>query len=175
MNIAAPTAADADELLAFELLNRRYFEKWINYRPADYYTPEGVARAIAAARHEADNDIAYQHLVRVDGQMVARVNLTAIKRPHARSASLGYRVGEASVGRGIAKQAVRLVMQRAFTELDLWRLEATARPENLASAKVLLSNGFVQFGHSRRSFQRADTWYDLLHFEAHAQPDTSTR
>lgn len=170
MHIAAPTPADAEELLAFELLNRRYFESWINYRPADYYTPDGVARAIAAAQQDADNDIGYQHLVRVDGKLVGRVNLTAVKRPHSRSASLGYRVGEAHVGRGIAKQAVRLVMQRAFTELDLWRLDATARPENLASAKVLLSNGFVQYGHSRRSFQLGGTWYDMLHFEVHAPP-----
>ncbi len=169
MYITAPTPADADELLAFELRNRRYFESWINHRAPDYYSPDGIARAIVSAQHDADNDVAYQHLVRVDGILVARVNLTAIQRPHAQSASLGYRVGESSTGRGIAKQAVGLVLQRAFTELDLWRIEATARPENAASAKVLLSNGFVQFGHSRRCFQLADTWYDLLLFEAHAQ------
>ena len=175
MHITAPTPADADELLAFELLNRRYFESWINHRPPDYYSLEGVARAIMVAQQEAEADVGYQHLVRVDGKLVARVNLTGIKRPHALSASLGYRVGESSTGRGIAKQAVGLVLQRAFSELDLWRVEATARPENAASAKVLVSNGFVQFGHSRRCFQLADRWYDLLHFEAHAQYRTSAQ
>ncbi len=173
MHIAAPTPADADELLAFELQNRRYFESWINHRAPDYYSPEGIARAIAAAQRDAANDVAYQHLVRDDGKLVARVNLTSVQRLHSRSASLGYRVAESCTGRGIAKQAVGLVLQRAFVDLDLWRVEATARPENAASAKVLLSNGFVQFGHSRRCFQLADTWYDLLHFEAHAQADTT--
>jgi ribosomal-protein-alanine N-acetyltransferase len=55
----------------------------------------------------------------------------------------------------------------AFTEHRLHRLEATSRPENLGSIKVLQRNGFEQFGRARRSFQLLGKWYDLLCFERH--------
>jgi RimJ/RimL family protein N-acetyltransferase len=46
-------------------------------------------------------------------------------------------------------------------------IEADTRAENTASVRVLVRNGFVQFGHSKRSFQLKGTWYDRLHFERH--------
>jgi ribosomal-protein-alanine N-acetyltransferase len=50
----------------------------------------------------------------------------------------------------------------------LKRIEADVRIDNAASIRVLVRNGFVQFGHSRRSFEVGGTWYDRLHFECHA-------
>jgi ribosomal-protein-alanine N-acetyltransferase len=175
LTLSALDLSDHDELQAFELRNRRFFETWINARPASYYAPDGVARAIRAAQLDAEQDLAYQYLVRENGQLVGRVNLTQVHRPNYRSASLGYRVGESHNGRGIAKEAVRLALLQAFDRLALWRVEATSRPENLASVKVLSANGFAQFGHSRRCFQLGETWFDLLHFEAHADTAAARR
>jgi [ribosomal protein S5]-alanine N-acetyltransferase len=168
LTLSAVCAADLDELTAFELGNRDFFESWINARPPEYYAPGGVAASIQLAQQDADQDRAYQYLVREAGVLVARVNLTQIKRQHYRSASLGYRVGAGHNGRGIAKEAVRLTLLQAFSVLSLWRVEATCRPENPASIKVLAANGFVQFGHARKCFHLGDAWFDLLHFEAHA-------
>lgn len=161
--------SDLDELRDFELRNRGFFETWINARPKDYYSPEGVAKAIEAGRRDAEQDLGYQYLLREDGVLAARVNLTQVRREHFHCASLGYRVGERHNGRGLAKEAVRLVKQRAFSELALRRLEATSRMENPASVRVLMANGFVQFGHAKRCIQLGDAWFDLLHFEAHAE------
>ncbi|MFZ6750216.1 GNAT family N-acetyltransferase [Undibacterium sp. Ren11W] len=169
LTIQPPTLADIEALYAFELSNRSYFETWINARPADYYSLSGVAQAIESAQHDAAKDLAYQFLVRENGVLLARVNLTQVKRPHLQQAALGYRVGQEHQGRGVAKGAVRLALQQAFSELGLWRVEATSRPENPASVKVLLANGFTQFGHAKRCFQLGTCWYDLLHFEAHAE------
>nr|WP_316641855.1 GNAT family protein [uncultured Roseateles sp.] len=166
----SPVAAtDLDELTAFEFRNRDFFESWINARPSAYYAPGGVEAAIAAALQDAQRDLAYQYLLREDGVLVARVNLTQVKRAHYHCASLGYRVGADHNGRGIAKAAVRLATEQAFSALSLHRIEATCRPENPASIQVLAANGFVEFGHSRRCFQLGASWFDLLHFEAHAQ------
>lgn len=162
--------ADLDDLHDFEQRNRAFFETWINARPEDYYSLDGVARAIDAACGDAEQDRGYQFLLREDGVLAARVNLSQVRRAHFHSAWLGYRVGEHHQGRGLAKAAVRLAMRQAFAELALWRLEATSRIENPASIQVLTANGFVQFGHARRCFQLGQAWFDLLHFEAHAEP-----
>lgn len=169
LSLSPPTLLDLDELLAFEITNRSFFEAYINARPTDYYSREGVAAAIEAAILDASKDKAYQLLARNDhGTLVGRVNLTNVRRDHFHSAELGYRVAEAENGKGFAKAAVRLALAMAFSQLRLLRVEATARAENSGSTKVLQQNGFTQFGRSTRSFHLHNVWYDLLHFEKHA-------
>lgn len=168
ISIAPVAPSDHDELLAFELRNRRFFETWVNPRPPSYYSPDGVSKALRAAQLDAEQDRGYQYLVRERNLLVGRINLTQILRLGYQSASLGYRIGENHNGRGIAQAAVKLALAEAFGRLGLWRIEATCRPENPASRRVLEASGFRQFGHARRCFQLGDQWFDLLHFEAHA-------
>ena len=166
--LSAPTAQDEPDLAAFEFRNRAFFESHINARPAAFYAHGGVARAIATAGLEAAQDTAYQFLARNEaGELVARVNLSRVRRQHFHSAELGYRVAEAHCGRGYATEAVRLALEQAFCGLRLHRVEAAVRRGNTGSVKVLTRNGFVQYGHSSRSFCLAGTWHDVLHFERH--------
>ncbi|MGB9107918.1 MAG: GNAT family protein [Telluria sp.] len=169
--LAPPVHADLDALLAFELANRAFFEATINARPAAYYSREGVAQAIEAAIGDAANDRGYQFLVKSGaGALLGRVNLTGVKRQHYHCAVLGYRIARDACGRGLASEAVRQLLALAFARLDLVRIEAGARADNAGSIRVLERNGFVQFGHSRRSFELRGQWYDCLHFERHALP-----
>lgn len=171
LQLHLPSLADAEELLAFELENRAFFEAHINARPADYYSLDAVRAAIAAAQREAAEDKAYQHLLRDGtGRLVGRANLTRVRRAHFHSAELGYRVAQAACGQGHASRAVTLLLDKAFGELALQRLEATARPENLGSCRVLEKNGFLAFGRSSRSFELGGQWFDLKHYERRADP-----
>jgi len=159
-------ADDLPALLAFELANRAYFETHINARPAAFYSELGVHEAIASAVREACADKAYSYLIRDDEeQLIGRINLTRVRRAHYQSAELGYRIAESETGKGYAKEAVRLMLFQAAKAHELVRLEATARPENLGSTRVLLHNGFSQYGRSTQSFEMGGAWYDLAHFE----------
>jgi hypothetical protein len=60
---------------------------------------------------------------------------------------------------GVA-QAVTRAMQDAADDLGYQYM--------VNSARILLRNGFVQFGQSRRSFELHGVRYDRLHFECHA-------
>ena len=161
-------AADAAALLRFELEHRAYFERWVQARDPAFYSADGVAAAIAAAESAWAAGQGFQYLV-VDGQrIVGRVNLTQVRRAHFHCADLGYRIGEHDGGRGIASRAVAQCLEQAFGAHGLQRVEATARPMNLGSIRVLERNGFRQFGHSRRSFELGGQWFDRLLFERHA-------
>ncbi len=169
LHLTPPTLDVADELLRFETDNRTFFEARINSRPADYYSPEGVRAAITLAEREAAEDRGYQFLVRTGaGELVGRVNLASVRRTHFQMADLGYRMAESACGKGYASEAVRLVLGKAFGELGLVRVEANARVGNEGSVKVLLRNGFREFGRSTRSFELGGVWHDRLHFERHA-------
>jgi ribosomal-protein-alanine N-acetyltransferase len=173
LEIQCPTLADAEELLEFELENRCYFESWINARDGSYYNLSSVRDAIEMAQSDASTDKAYQFLVKCNGVIVGRVNLTGVTRPYFNKASLGYRIGERFGGNGYATKAVELVLEKARADLELWRIEATVRPENHGSARVLLHNGFVVYGTARRSMKLHGAWYDLDFFERHLAAYTS--
>jgi ribosomal-protein-alanine N-acetyltransferase len=169
LSLAAPTRADDVDLLAFETRNRSFFERSINARPPEYYSLEGVRKAISNADQDAQAATAFQYLVRDEGgNLVARVNLSRVRRAHFHCAEVGYRVDEAATGKGVAAEAVRQVVHLGFSEHKLHRLEATSRRENVGSVKVLERNGFKQFGTARRSVQLHGVWFDLLYFERHA-------
>lgn len=161
---------DASQLWAFETQHRAYFESWINARASDFYTPEGFDRALQTALQQQAAEQAFHYLIWQGGELAGRINLTQVRQAHFHSATLGYRIAPSHSGQGLASEAVRAVMQQAFHTHGLQRLEATARPENPASIRVLEKNGFQQFGHSRCSVMLHRQWFDLLYFEAHAQP-----
>ena len=169
VSLTPPDLSDTEQLLDFEVKNRHFFEASINARPPSYYSLDGVTQAIQASLDDAAGDRSYQFLLRSDtAEIIGRINLNEVKRAHFHSAVLGYRIAEASCGKGIASEAVRQVLELGFRQLGLKRIEANARVENVGSVRVLLRNGFVQFGHSRRSFELGGTWYDRLNFERHA-------
>jgi len=168
LSLSALCPDDKEDLERFEFANRGFFELHINARPPSFYEPGGIPKAIEAAQADAEADRAHQFLVRdSSGCLVARVNLTRVRREHFHCAELGYRVAESHTGKGYAGEAVRLVLKQAFGPLGLHRVEAVVSIENIASAKVLLRNNFVQFGRSSRSFHLAGQWHDALHFERH--------
>jgi ribosomal-protein-alanine N-acetyltransferase len=128
-----------------------------------------VSLAVSQSMADAFADTGYQYLVMDEAnRIVGRVNLSVVKRAHYHSAVLGYRIGQAACGKGYASEAVRQVLEIAFGKLRLARIEADCRIDNVASSRVLTRNGFVQFGHSRRSFELGGVWHDRLHFERHA-------
>lgn len=160
---------DAEALLQFEVDNRAYFEHWINAREISYYNIGSVRNAIEEAQSDTESDKAYQFLVKCDGAIVGRVNLVGVTRPYFNKAALGYRIGEHFAGHGYASEAVKLVLEMARLDLGLSRIEATVRPENRASARVLERNGFVVYGIAKRSTHLHGVWYDLMHFERHLE------
>jgi len=80
------------------------------------------------------------------------------------SAWVGYWVGTHVAGGGVATAAVALVVEHAFAAAGLHRLEATVRPENTASLRVLGKLGFREEGLFRRYLDVAGSWRDHLCF-----------
>jgi ribosomal-protein-alanine N-acetyltransferase len=91
----------------------------------------------------------YQWLIELDGVPAGWVTLdvSAGDRRHGKGA-IGYTVGEAFRGKGVASAGVGLLVQIAFDPhgLNLERLEAVAAVDNLASRRVLEGNGFTHEG-----------------------------
>ena len=61
-------------------------------------------------------------------------------------AEIGYSLHRDWHGRGLASEALRLILRYLFDELGLRRIEADADPRNAASCRLLEKLGFVREG-----------------------------
>lgn len=79
-----------------------------------------------------------------EGKHIGNIKLGPI-HPHYSHADISYFIGDRSCwGKGYATQAVKLITEWAFSDLNLHKVQAGAFDENLGSIKVLQKAGFVQ-------------------------------
>jgi ribosomal-protein-alanine N-acetyltransferase len=91
--------------------------------------------------------------------VVGRINLTNIVRGVLASGSLGYWVDHAHLRRGLASALVDHACTRAL-EMGLHRVDASTLLHNVASQRVLLDNGFEQYGMAPKYLFIAGEWQD---------------
>jgi ribosomal-protein-alanine N-acetyltransferase len=151
---------DAPELAELVRVNRDFLAPWDPIRPDEYFTEDGQRRAIDDALRRYDQKLGVPYVILDDGQIVGRVTLSNIVYGPFQSCNLGYWVGAAHNGRGLATAAVRDIMEAAFSELGLHRIEAGTLLDNVASQRVLERNGFLRFGVAPGYLNIAGRWQD---------------
>lgn len=85
---------------------------------------------------------------------------------HRISAEIGYWLGVAAWGRGIATDAVKATTAYAFEELGLERVFAVANTRNKGSARVLEKSGYLLEGTMRRSAIKEGVLLDQFMYAA---------
>ncbi|MBZ2105252.1 MULTISPECIES: GNAT family N-acetyltransferase [Streptococcus] len=149
----------------FEKENRKYFERNLPPRPANYFDLEGFKEITRELLTEQTNRDVYMHLIRdLQGVMVGRINLSVLEN-NRKTAELGYRIGENVSNLGYASEAVKLVLEKAFTIYGLHRIIAGTATDNLASQRVLLKNGFIFSRVIENDLQIHNEWLHTAVFE----------
>lgn len=137
------TYADADDLYKFELENRSFFEETVPTRGDDFYKPEVFKIRHETLLEEQAEGISNFYLIK-DGNnsILGRINLVDIDVFH-KIAHLGYRVGHRDTGKGVAKKALKLLLE-TVVQRDIKQVKAMTTTNNIPSQKVLEKNGFKQ-------------------------------
>ena len=100
--------------------------------------------------------------IELDGVFCGQLTVGNIIRGALSSAWIGYWVDKAVGGRGVATAALALGLDHCYGPMGLHRVEATVRPENLASRAVLRHAGFREEGLLRRYLDVDGQWRDHL-------------
>ncbi|MBK8392347.1 MAG: GNAT family N-acetyltransferase [Saprospiraceae bacterium] len=103
------------------------------------YTPEAGRRFINFA---TSDDPIHIFAIDVDGEAVGGIGLHPQRDIMIKNAELGYWLGTAYHGRGIATAAVREMVNFGFKTYDITRIFARPFGSNIASQKVLEKVGF---------------------------------
>lgn len=131
--------------------------EWINNR--ELVILNGPFRPVGVAEHEAWFNSVQQRpdvvifAIRLleDDKLIGSCQLHSINRTH-RSAELQIRLGDASQhGKGYGTEAVRLLLEFAFKDLNLRRVYLHVFSTNLAAIRVYEKAGFVKEGVLRKA------------------------
>lgn len=137
---------DEEALLAFELINKEWFESFVEARDEDFFSEEGIKDHIDFYLSEHKAGRIYPMLLKNEqGGICGRANLYNINR-EKELGFIGYRIGEEFISQGLATYATKELIDVARDTLALSQLIATAATDNLASQRVLSKNGFKQVG-----------------------------
>lgn len=107
--------------------------------------------------------------ITVDGAFAGHVMVGNVVREPLLSAYVGYWCDSAVGGRGVTTAAVALVLDHCFGPARLHRVEATVRPENVASIAVLAKLGFRREGLLQRYLDVDGAWRDHYSFAVTAE------
>jgi ribosomal-protein-serine acetyltransferase len=136
-------AADAVALHGLVEANRAWLIPWMPWaRDATPATTEAfVAEALAAARDETG----FHFTLRRASERVGALGFHQIDRRN-RCAQLGYWLGAAACGHGLATRAAAALMAWAFDGLALERIELRIHPDNVRSRAVAERLGCLHAG-----------------------------
>lgn len=123
-------------------VDERWFDAYMNDR----------AHAIRCAVVEAERP----------EQILGLVSLTNIDWVH-RSAYFGIMIGrEENQGRGLGSFAVKAILNHAFRDMNLNRVELTVLADNQRARRLYEKAGFVQEGCFRQALFKEGSYRDLL-------------
>lgn len=98
--------------------------------------------------------------LRDGGAIAGVVTVDSIVRGRFQSATLSYAAFAPGAGRGYMSEGLTLVLEYAFTELRLHRLEANIQPANQPSLRLVQRLGFRQEGYSPAMLFIDGAWRD---------------
>ncbi|MFL2771019.1 MAG: GNAT family N-acetyltransferase [Rhodospirillaceae bacterium] len=124
--------------------------------------PATDARRFKSYINRVTNGRAYGYFIGLneDDCLVGVVNINDVMMGGFRSGSLGYYADMNMAGNGYMTEGLALVMDQAFTTLDLNRLEANIQPANAASIAVVRKLGFRKEGFSPKFLKIDGIWRD---------------
>lgn len=128
---------------------------------------------VRTMRREARHGLTLPWVVTYDGRFAGQLTIGNIIWGSARSASVGYWIDQEYAGRGVIPTVLAMALDHSFTIVGLHRIEATIRPENRASRRVVEKLGFHDEGIRRRSLHVDGAWRDHICYALTAEDVTT--
>ncbi len=154
--------ADAKAMLDLQVRNREFFQAYTPRRDEAFYTLDQQWENIQKSmeKRQRDQEYTFGIFTRDSDELIGTVSLTEVLRGPLQSCYIGYVLDKNHNGKGYMTEAVRLVVDYAFTELKLHRIEAGVMPHNIRSMRVLEKAGFHKEGIARKNVKINGRWED---------------
>jgi RimJ/RimL family protein N-acetyltransferase len=153
---------DEDAVTLQQLADDREVSRFLRDRFPHPYTFEDAREWIARARAETASPPLTFAISGAARTMLGGIGLDRQGDVYRHSAELGYWLGRAHWGRGVATAAVEAICGYGFATLGLRRIYACVFEPNTASTRVLEKAGFQLEGRHRQAVCKDDEILDEL-------------
>lgn len=154
--------SDAAEVLEYEVRNREFFKPFTYIKDESFYTLEAQQNRIKSNKEKSVNDMYYGFgiFLKETNAFIGFTMLSEILRGDLQGCFIGYSLDEHQNGKGFTTEAVMLVVEYAFNDLKLHRIEAGVMPHNIGSIRVLEKSGFHKEGIAKKNVRINGKWED---------------
>jgi [ribosomal protein S5]-alanine N-acetyltransferase len=157
---------DAATLCDLVRVNRAFLAPWEPERSEEWFTLAGQrSRLVSVLRQERAGEGVPRVVLDGEGEIAGWIALSGIVRGALCSGALSYWVDQSRGGRGLASAAVGEMLDLAFGDLGLHRVQAETLVHNAASRRVLGRNGFAAYGLAPGYLRIAGRWQDHVMFQ----------
>ena len=154
VRLERPSARRERDFLAAALRSRALHRGYV----VTAATPREYRRYLRSAR--CANQESFFVVEAASGELAGVVNINDIVRHSELSGRLGYYAFVPHAGKGAMREGLVLVIERAFREFGLHRLEANIQPGNDRSIALVESLSFRREGTARGFLKIGTRWRD---------------
>jgi [ribosomal protein S5]-alanine N-acetyltransferase len=125
---------------------------------------DAFAMRCNARERERQLGTAFGFGIFVGGQLAGEINLSSVQRGPFQSAYAGYWIDEAHAGRGYTAEALVMLLQFAFEQLHLHRVQISIIPRNHRSRRVVEKLKIRDEGIALRYLEINGVWEDHIRY-----------
>jgi [ribosomal protein S5]-alanine N-acetyltransferase len=158
------TPEDSEDLMAYYLRNKEHLKPFEPARDDSFYTLEVQRKILMESYKQFLNGVSVNCGIYKEGNLIGKIQISNIVYGIFRSAFIGYSIDKNEQGHGYAKEALSLMLDYAFEDLELHRIEASTLVDNIRSQKVLKGCGFEEVGINKDYLFINGGWKDHITF-----------
>jgi ribosomal-protein-alanine N-acetyltransferase len=152
--------------------NASWLRPWEPSNPETPLTRSSIGPYVSMVRtmrREARQGLALPWVVTYGDEFAGQLTVGSITWGSSRTGTVGYWIDEAFAGHGIIPTALAMAVDHCFRVVGLHRLEASIRPENAASRRVVEKLGFREEGIRVRQLHINGQWRDHISYAITAE------
>lgn len=158
------TPENSEELLGYVTRNRKHLTPYEPLREESFYTIEAQRKILAEEYRQFMNGNSVNCGIYNKNKLIGKIRLSNIVYGAFKSGIIGYSMDEKEQGKGYMKEAVNLMVNYCFEEMELHRVEASTLLDNVKSQGVLKGCGFTELGINKKYLYINGGWQDHITF-----------
>lgn len=163
----SPDITEAEAVCEYYLRNRSFLEQFDPRQEEEFFTVDVQRKLLWIQEELWEDDMSYRFYIFTkdsEEKLIGLIALNNIMRGPFLSCFLGYKLDKDHCRKGYMTEAVKRMVQFAFEDLNLHRIEGNIMPRNKASIRVVEKNGFKKEGISKKYLKINGVWEDHLHY-----------
>lgn len=165
--LQSPHEVSASNVCTYYFINKEFLKAFSPVREANFYTDAYQENILRNQIDDWEAGRGYRFYICLKEQknrIIGTIALSNIVRGAFHSCFLGYQLDEEHTNQGYMTEATRRIVDFAFHDLQLHRIEGNVIPRNYASQAVLKKNNFFMEGLSKKYLKINGVWEDHIHY-----------